>query len=72
MDELKVRSQFLKGIIQTIIKKAIKKSLGIDIQLMLGDFSVGIKDGKILATVDAAIEAKTDDISKVLKDMEVI
>lgn len=59
MDEMKIRSEFLKGIISKIIRKTIKRKTGYDIDFRLDDFKVVNSDEK--ARVFLSIEA---DISR--------
>ena len=61
MDELMIRSKFVKGIISSLIRKKVKESLGFDCEIELQDISLVIKDGK--AKLDFGCSLETDQMN---------
>lgn len=67
MDELKIKSNFLKGIIKKILIKNLKKHIGDYVtDMSLNDMEITIDDGKVKIHIDADIEAKKEIISEVI------
>lgn len=58
MDELKIGSGFLKGMISKLIKRAIKQKTGYEIDIQLNDFEATIIDGR--AHVHLNVDAEMD------------
>jgi hypothetical protein len=67
MDELMIRSKFVKGIISTLIRKKIKENLGMDASIDLQDISLVIKDGKAKLDIGCTIETDQMNILSLLK-----
>ena len=67
MDELKIRTPLVKALISRILKSVLKKNLGCDIDVMLNDLSVTIRDGKAHFCVNAEGSIGVSDISRILK-----
>lgn len=67
MDELKIRTLFGRALISRILKSVLKKNLGCDIDIMLNDLSVTIRDGKAHFCVNAEGGIGVSDISRILK-----
>lgn len=58
MDEMRIESKFLKGIICKFIEKQIKKKFGYEIYLDLREFHIAIVEGD--AHVKLSAEAKVN------------
>lgn len=67
MDELKIRTPLVKALISRILKKAIKKSLGCEVNIFLHDLSVTVKDGVADVRVEARGEIEVQELSRALK-----
>lgn len=64
-DEMKVRSEFLKGILSSLVTKALKKKLGQEIKVGVGDVTVKIGEtAQVHLEVDA--EMPKNELKKLL------
>ncbi len=70
MDELKIRTPLVKALIGRILKKALKKSLGCDVHIILNDLSVTVKDGVANVRINAEGDIGVGDISRILAKAE--
>ena len=66
MDEMKIRSKFIKAAISKYIKKAIKKKLGCELEVELGDITFLMDDNKAHIDLSVHAEANRDDVKKIL------
>lgn len=66
MDELNIRTPLVKALIGRILKKALKKNLGCDIDILLNDVTVTVKDGRMRLCVNAQGDIEVSDISRIL------
>ena len=66
MDEMKIESKFLKGIISRWLAKQIKKKFGCEAWVALGDFKVEMDEStaKVHITIDAG--CSKDEVKKLL------
>lgn len=70
MDEVKIQSGFVQGIITKLVRKIVAKKLGVDLGIVFNE-PISIKfDGEnanVRLNVSAALSK--DDLSKLLKDL---
>lgn len=70
MDEVKIQTGFVQGIITKLIRKIVAKKLGVDLGIMFNE-PISVKfDGEnanVRLSVTAALSK--DDLSKLLKDL---
>lgn len=61
MDELKINSKFMRGIVGKLIGVAIKKKLGCKVHVNLNDLNVTVIDGQahLHLNVDADMDKQT-------------
>jgi hypothetical protein len=61
MDEMRITTGFMKGIIAKAIKKIIKKKFGVDVTVSLNDFYISNDDkiAKIHLNVNAEMDSKS-------------
>lgn len=57
MDEMKIKSPFLKDILSMMISNRLAKKLGYSVRVDVHDIEVKIVDGKIQADIDLHCEA---------------
>ena len=69
MDELKLRTKFLKGIVAKIISKAISKKFGCDINILIDELEIENKDGKVHIHANLRGEANTSDIATIIESI---
>ncbi len=66
MDEMKIRTGFLKGIISRIVSSVIKKKLGRKIKVTLNDLQIEIKD-KALVHLDLDAEMTKEELEALMR-----
>ena len=69
MDELKLQTKFMRGIVAKLISKAISKKFGCDISIQINELELENKDGKVHIHANLCGEAKTDDITTIVKSI---
>lgn len=67
MDELKIKSAVMTALISKIIKTALRKSVGYDIDIQLNECCASVKEGKVHFNINADGEISVEDISKILR-----
>lgn len=68
MDELRIKTNFMKGMICRLIRFTVKKSLDCDVDLDLKDLNV-VSDGEqIHIQLNAEAVLKAEDVKKLLKE----
>ena len=74
MDELKVilNSKFMRGIVTKIIKKAIAKKTGYQVDIDLKSLSADVVDGKVHLHVDADATINANDLVDIIKAKDLI
>lgn len=73
MDEMKIKTNFLKGIIKAFLKKNIKKSINCDVDIDFGDISLKQGDGTVsLEITNVKVETRSNEILTLLKGSGVI
>lgn len=71
MDELKLTlsTKFMKGVVAKLIRAAIYKKLGYDINIELNDIRVTAEDGKIHIHADVDGEMTNEEFIRILKSI---
>ena len=72
MDEMKLSTKLMKGLIANLIKKAIKKKLGCDVKLNLNDFYVTYDETHAKVHIDLNAEMDKDNLESVLLEADLI
>lgn len=67
MDVLKIKTRFMKGIICKLIKTAIKKAYGFDVEIELDALELAANDDKMHIEVNAKVDVKTSDVKQIIK-----
>lgn len=70
MDEMKIKSAFTTGLLSKVIKKILKRKLGVDIDICLNEITLSVVDGKTHAHIDADCELQKEQLLKLMKGME--
>ncbi len=68
MDEMKVTTGFMRNIIAKLVKRAVKKQLGYNIDIQLNELYVSITDSKAYIHLNANAEIDTGDLKKILNN----
>lgn len=67
MDIMKVKTNFLKGIINRLIRKYLRDNYGVDCRVYINDFELAHQDdGMIEADLSVKLSMSPDEILKVL------
>lgn len=68
MDEMKITSKFLTGVISKLLERILKQKLGYRIDIRLNAVRVTLgEDGKLHAHLDAECEMDKSELAKILK-----
>lgn len=66
-DTLKIESRFTKGLIERLIKRHIKKSMGKDVKIHIEELSGVIDDNNITFHVNADLSMTKETLESLLK-----
>lgn len=69
MDEMKIKSAFLKAIVSKIIKKSIKRKTGANVDVHLEDLDIVVIDGKAKVHLEANAVIEKDDLTRIVNNM---
>lgn len=69
MDMLKISSKFMKGVLNLCLSKMIQKKLGYNIDILINDLNMEVRDGKVYLHVDANGEIKEEEFTKIMKSI---
>lgn len=67
MDEVKIESKFVTGIVSRFIKKVAKDRLGYNVDVRLNKFRTTILDGKTHIHLDVDLELDKEELDKLIK-----
>lgn len=72
MDEMKIKSFWLRSLIKRIINKTLKKKYGIDLNLDIHELEVisNLQDQTVTLSTSIDISIPSTDISKIISQME--
>lgn len=69
MDEMKIVSKFTRGIISKVLKMAIHKKIGYNVDIQLNEINTTITDGKTHLHVDVDAEIGKEELTNILKSI---
>lgn len=72
MDEMKVQSKLLRGIISKIISKNVKKKIGYDCDISINEFSFVNNGNKTMVKLNIEAGIETSRIPEILNKLGVI
>lgn len=72
MDEMKIKTLWLRGLIKRIVNKTLKKKYGIDLKLDIHELEVisNLQDQTVTLSTSIDISIPTADINKIISQME--
>lgn len=72
MDELKLKlsTKIMKGLIGTLLSKAVSKKLGCDIDILLNDIELKTENGEIHLHADVDAKIDNNEFVKILKTIK--
>lgn len=69
MDEVRITTKFMRGMIAKILSKVIQKKVGCKVDICLDEFSIAFDDDKAHVHLKAGAELGKDELSKLLKPL---
>lgn len=66
MDELKIESALMRQLVASMIKKAIKNNIGINVDLDIKSFSVTTRNGDLCFDISASGSTRTANLVKLM------
>ncbi|MCM1179352.1 MAG: CTP synthase [Clostridium sp.] len=69
MDEMRIVSKFTTGMISKLLKLALRKKLGYDIDVRLNEVTAKVDNGKTHIHLDVDAELEKDELTKILKSV---
>ena len=66
MDEVKIGSKLMRNLIAKLVKRAIRKNVGYDVDIQLNDLNATIIDGTAHIHVCVDAEINKDEFTKIL------
>lgn len=69
MDEMRIESAFMRGVISKLFRAALKKKLDCNISIELYDFEASVEDGKMHIHLDADLDLEKEELMKLLKSI---
>lgn len=71
MDELKLKlsTKWMRGIVTSLVSKAIKKKYGYDIDILLNEIDIKTEDGKIRIHANVDAEVSNEEFAKIIKSI---
>ena len=72
MDEMKIKTLWLRGLIKRIVNKTLKKKYGIDLNLDIHELEVisNLQDQTVTLSTSIDISIPASDINKIISQME--
>ena len=67
MDEMKIVSGFTRGIVSKLVRMALRKKIGYDIDIQINDIKATVVDGKTHLHLDVDTELEKEELVKILK-----
>lgn len=72
MDEMKIQSRLLRGIISKIISKNVKKKIGSDCDILINEFSFVNDENKTMIKLNIVAGIETSKIPEILNKLGVM
>ena len=72
MDEMKLTSKLMRGVVARIIKRVVKNKFGCDVDVDLGTFYISYDDVKATIHLDAKAVMDKGNLEGILKDADLL
>lgn len=72
MDEMKLQSKLLRGIISKIISKNVKKKIGSDCDILIDEFSFVNDGNKTIVKLNIGVGIETSKIPEILNKLGIM
>lgn len=67
MDEMKIESKFMRGLVSKLVRKAVRDKTGLDVDIQLNGFRTTVIDEKTHVHLDVDLELTKEQLSKLTK-----
>jgi len=67
MDEMKIGSKLMKNLIAKLVKRAVKKKVGYEVDIQLNELTATVTDGTAHIHLSVDAEMGKDEFTKILK-----
>lgn len=67
MDEMKIQSKFMTGLVSRIVKKVLRIKLGCEVDIQLNEFRTTVIDDKTHVHLDLDADLTKEELNKLLK-----
>ena len=71
MDEMKIQSKFMTGLVSRIAKKAVRTKLGCEVDIQLNEFRTTVVDDRTHIHLDLDADLTKEELNKLLKTIGV-
>ena len=69
MDEMKIESKFMRGIVSRFIEKVMRDKLGYNLDVQLNKFRTTVIDEKTHVHLDIELDLSKEELDKLLKSI---
>lgn len=66
MDEMKISSKFMRNLVAKLVKRAVKKKVGYEVDIQLNELTANITDGTAHIHLNVDAELGKDELTKFL------
>lgn len=66
MDEMKISSNFMRNLVAKMVKKAVKKKAGYDMDIQLNELTATVTDGTAHVHLSMDAELEMDELTRIL------
>lgn len=66
MDEMKISSKFMRNLVAKLVKRAVKKKVGYEVDIQLNELTVTVTDGTAHVHLNIDAEINKDEFTKIL------
>ena len=67
MDEMKIQSKFMTGLVSRIVKKVLRTKLGCEVDIQLNEFRTTVIDDKTHVHLDLDADLTKEELNKLLE-----
>lgn len=67
MDEMKIRSKFMRNLLAKLVKGVVKKKVGYDVDFQLNELTATVTDGTAYIHLNVDAKMSKDELTKFLK-----
>lgn len=66
MDEMKISSKFMRNLVAKLVKRAVKKKVGYEVDIQLNELTATVADGTAHVHLNIDAELNKDEFIKIL------